>query len=213
VTLWRNTIGGVGRFLGGSCDPVVYGRATCFEMMRVFSQRMGSLLLTRWISGPDGRSPELPQGVDSFQVLFSSEQHAVVSASCSDPSRLTELEVCSEAAATLRLGFEYTPAMARARHKVKNAYVRESGEMFLERVCEVLKDELGRQADDPAVRVKSLIEEVGYRNVGEYVWALSISSDGKRLTWAASDADVYTDPIHTFEISETVRQRLMRARQ
>ena len=169
---------------------------------------MSVFVLTRWKTGPDGREPDLPEAVDGFAVLFSDDCRAVLSISSEHPEQMRELWVCDEAAVLLESGLSYIPAMARARQRISKRRASESDEAFVSLICDVLQDELERQPVDRAALVRSNTSELGYRNAGEYVWGLLMSDDGTRLTWAASDAEVYTDPVETFDISEEIRRRL-----
>lgn len=172
---------------------------------------MSVFVLTHWKTGPDGREPDLPDAVAGYSVLLSDDLRIVASVSIEQPEQLQDMRLNDNAATLLESAEMYIPAMARARHRINNVDTSESDEAFLKLACDVLQNELDRQPVDRATLVKSRKSEIGYRAAGEYVWGLSMSKDGARLTWAASDACVYTDSADTLEISEEIRQRLTRA--
>lgn len=168
-------------------------------------------VIVPWIHhGEDGWSPDLPEDLPGYLVMFSLRRAiAVVDVSCDDPAMLRPFAASDELSALLESVRRYAPAFARARHRAENMPSTTSPVAFLRRLGVILAEELERQPTDRATLVRTRVDELGYRSKGEFVWALKLSPDGTRLTWATDDGCWYTDDAAGFDIPEHVRLRLL----
>lgn len=133
---------------------------------------------------------------------------AVVDVSPDDRGVLRPFVANDELTALLESVRRYAPAFARARHRADGVPSTTSPAAFLRKLEVILAEELDRQPTDRSTLVRSKVDEIGYRSKGEYVWALKLSPDGTKLSWATDDGCCYTDEAAQFEITDHARRVL-----
>lgn len=171
-------------------------------------------IITKWRRATEGygKEPDVPGEPDGYGVLFSSREspYCILRVSYPDeePPELKELEVGAGLVPLLASVENYLPAVARVKFRLKAEGETVSAEEFQLIVARLIREELERLPHDRAMLVESLVDEVGYRMKGEYVWALNLNDETGRLTWVCDDGELYSDPMEGFSLSPEAIARL-----
>ena len=160
-------------------------------------------VLAKWVQTPDGWRPALPEGAGFKYLgeagrkptfaLFSIREEV-------EPSSLVS-EVPESLVTLLDSAHSYPPALALAiNHMMRHESM--SVHEFAVKMERVVREQLLRQRDHPCCLIASLIEEIGYRSIGEFVWI--VGYDAQRVAaevhWVASDFQSYHDDVQTFDV-------------
>ena len=172
-------------------------------------------IITKWRRAREGEGwePDVPGEPDGFGVLFSSRlscPYCILSVSYPDhaPTELKALGVAEDSKPLLASVENYLPAIARVNYRLDRECQAKSSEDFQHLVVRLIREELERQPHDRAMLVESLVDEVGYRMKGEFVWALSLNEETGRVTWVCDDGELYVDPMEGFRLSPEAISRL-----
>ncbi len=161
-----------------------------------------------WISSERGHRPDLPE-VCEFMCLAGSARKSPfglfrifnfelaeavreqLSAAVASPALEVLLDSCSA----------FPPALAGAARDL-DAQGPMTQSQFASELERRLLSRLEGQREDPYVLARSRIGEIGYRDEGEFVWVVGYKPNrvDREVTWVASDFQVYSDDIRTFEL-------------
>ena len=150
-----------------------------------------------------GSARESPIGlfrIDDFELTEAARGR--LSAAVVSPSLEVLLDSCSA----------FPPALADAARDLDTLGPMTQAQFAWELERRLLA-RLEGQRENPYVLARSRIGETGYRDAGEFVWVgYKPNRIGQEVTWVASDFQVYTDDIRSFELdSEWLAMRMKSA--
>jgi len=168
------------------------------------------IILTNWVHKVSERELDVPCELEGFIVHFELCNQVIVEIPLTEEiyEKFEYLQVDNELHCLIDSAKSYLPALTMAKIYFEKQSVRSTEPDFIPLVKSQLERALLEQPTSPATLVRSRKDEFGYRDVGEFVWALRVNANSQQLTWIASDGCVYTDDLDTFEMSETQLQRL-----
>jgi hypothetical protein len=145
-------------------------------------------IITEWKQTDDGYQPDLPAEC-SYLCLAGSAWNSAFGV----PNSLASL---------LDSAISYPPSLALAADDLAKLTPLDRT-TFLEQLETLLQRRLEQQRNSRHFLAKSLIDEVGYLNEGEYVWVINYSPQRKEVTWVSSDYCIYSKPISDFDLDPT----------
>jgi hypothetical protein len=165
-----------------------------------------SFLLADNVRTDNGNEPSLPAGcgfllLASIRGESSFSLYDVMLPEGAEATGPGYREVPGSLAILLESGRQFPPALAGAVRELE-ALGPISREEFLHEMEIRLRRRFDEQPTSPHLLVRSRIDECGYRSVGEYVWVVAYQPErvGREITWIASDFQVYSDAVDTFDV-------------
>jgi hypothetical protein len=162
-----------------------------------------------WVLSENGYFPDLPENCGFLCLAGSSEYSSFGLFEVSNPSdeareALRVRSVPPELELLLRSASNYPPALAGALHALNSLAISDRN-VFMSELERLLRDRLNGQQYARHVLLRSLITEDGYREEGEYVWVVGYrpQAAGREVSWLASDYQVYSDAVESFDVSPT----------